>query len=278
MASPDEGPNGMGSFVRWAGSKRLLIPYLGRLYPKAEAPRYVEPFAGSAALFFALSPRRALLSDINRELIEAYRAVQRDVELVIQCFRRLRRGRAAYYRIRADEGGDESPSVKAARFLYLNRYCFNGLYRTNTAGKFNVPYGPPRRPLVEFEQRLRAGAAVLRSANLVSADFEEVISRVRRGDFVYMDPPYALDERRVFREYLPGSFSTVDIPRLSAALQFLDEVGATFVLSYEMGQESRALVGRWYHRTVITRRNVAGFAGHRRSASEVIISNRPVHG
>lgn len=266
----------MVSFVRWAGSKRLLLPRLKRLAPAGAYERYVEPFAGSAALFFALEPRRALLSDINKELIDMYRAVRSDVELVLEGFRRLPRGKESYYGIRASHQPLAPPVERAARFLYLNRYCFNGLYRTNKAGLFNVPYGPPKQPLVDFGRRLRDGAKTLSGATLVSLDFQQVIDRVESGDFVYLDPPYATDERRIFREYLPGSFSTVDLPRLRAGLKTIDNAGATFVLSYEVSGEGKELIGDWYHRVVSTRRNVAGFVGHRRSALEVIISNQPI--
>lgn len=266
----------MTSFVRWAGSKRLLLPQLLEFVRCGPVVRYVEPFAGSAALFFSLAPGNALLADINEELMATYRAVRLDVELVIECFRRLPDGKAAYYRIRGQDSRSMPPAAKAARFLYLNRYCFNGIYRTNKAGRFNVPYGPPRKPLVGFEDRLRAGAKVLASAQLMVCDFEEVVARVTRGDFVYLDPPYAVDERRIFREYLPGSFSTLDLPRLETALNHIDHVGATFLLSYAWCREGRALADAWHHRTVRSRRNVAGFAGHRRLAEEVLISNKPL--
>ena len=264
----------MASFLRWAGSKRLLLPQLRGMAESLPHERYVEPFAGSAALFFALEPPSALLSDINGELIDAYKAVQRDVELVLECLHRIPKGRTAYYEVREQDVSDAPLAVRAARFLYLNRYCFNGLYRTNMAGRFNVPYGPPKSPVRDFDDRLRAGAVALRMATVLRLDFESVLSRLGPGDFVYLDPPYAVDERRIFREYLPGSFSSLDLPRLKEALVAIDEVGATFVLSYAMSEEGRSLIGDWHHEVVRTRRNVAGFAGHRRSAVEVIISNR----
>lgn len=264
------------SFVRWAGSKRLLLPQLKSLAQPGSFARYVEPFAGSAALFFALTPTRAVLADINHDLINMYRAVKYDVELVLECFRRLPRGEHSYYSLRATDVSHAAPSIQAATFLYLNRYCFNGLFRTNKSGQFNVPYGPPRQALVGFEAKVRAGALALRSADLLPLDFEQVIARVQPEDFVYLDPPYAVDERRIFREYLPGSFSTFDIPRLSAALRIIDAAGATFLLSYELSHEALALAQTWELRVVTTRRNVAGFASHRRSAKEVLISNRPL--
>jgi len=266
----------MDSFLRWAGSKRSLIPQLRGFAPDDSFTRYVEPFAGSAALFFSLRPANALLSDINEYLIAMYRAIRIDVELVLQCFDRLPCGEAAYYRIRSEDVSSASSAERAARFLYLNRYCFNGLFRTNARGDFNVPYGPPTKPLRKFAERVRAGAEALQHATLLALDFESVVERVRPGDLVYLDPPYAVDERRIFREYLPGSFSTADVPRLAGVLEKIDSVGATFLLSYAMSVEGESLSGPWHYKTVTTRRNVAGFSGNRRSATEVVVSNRPL--
>jgi DNA adenine methylase len=264
----------MTTFVRWAGSKRLLLPLLCKCVPH-NFERYVEPFVGSGALFFALRPRRALLSDINDELITTFRAVRNDPDLVLQALRRMPVGSGAYYKIRSTQANDAAPAIRAARFLYLNRYCFNGLYRTNAAGAFNVPYGPPKRPLVGFEDRLKEGASILKTATLLSADFGAVASLVNPGDFVYLDPPYAVDNKRIFREYLPGSFSSLDLPRLEHALHQIDSVGARFLLSYVASPEAAQLAGGWHQKTVTVRRNVAGFSGNRRQATEVLVSNHP---
>lgn len=266
----------MQSFLRWAGSKRLILPHLRQLVPES-FNRYVEPFVGSACLFFDLEPTAAILSDLNAELIATYNAVKLDVDLVLECFRRLPAGEKNYYRIRALDPAQLAPAEAAARFLYLNRYCFNGLYRTNREGFFNVPYGPPVKPLSVFEARVRAGAALLkRAATNFSADFAAALKMVRKGDFVYLDPPYVVDDRRVFAEYLPGSFSRLDLDRLSACLDDLDDRGAVFLLSYAQSGEASRLARRWYSQVIRAQRNIAGFAGARRVAAEVVCSNRPL--
>lgn len=266
----------MQSFLRWAGSKRLILPELRRLIPP-QFDRYVEPFAGSACLFFDLEPSSAILSDLNTELIATYNMLKLDVELVLECFRRLPAGEKNYYRIRALNPAHLAPAEAAARFLYLNRYCFNGLYRTNRAGVFNVPYGPPVKPLRIFEARVRACAALLKTAALnVAADFATALKAVREGDFVYLDPPYVVDDRRVFAEYLPGSFSKLDLARLSTCLKELDDRGAVFLLSYAESGEASRIASCWYSRLIRTQRNIAGFAGARRFAAEIICSNRPL--
>jgi DNA adenine methylase len=265
----------MKSIVRWAGSKRSLLPELRRCVPET-FNTYIEPFAGSACLFFDIQPKRAILADLNSELINTYRQVRRNPELVLQGFRRFRKGERSYYKIRALDPAELSDVERAARFLYLNRFCFNGLYRTNLKGEFNVPYGPPTKPLRVFESDVVAAAAVLRSAQLIADDFENVVDHVEEGDLVYLDPPYVLDERRVFTEYLPGSFIRSDLVRLTSALAEIDGRNATFILSYADSVEARQLVEHWNHRPVWTRRNIAGFVGARKGDIEVLASNRPV--
>ncbi len=263
----------MNSFVRWAGSKRLLISELATYRPKSMS-RYVEPFAGSACFFFFLEPEKALLGDLNPELILMYREVRRDVDLVLECFRRLPRGERAYYAVRRRDPRALAPAEAAARFIYLNRFCFNGLFRTNLEGRFNVPYGPPKKPLNAFEDRVREAATLLRNAELRAADFERIVADVRKGDFVYLDPPYVVRENsEAFSEYLPGSFASRDLERLSDALDRIDRGGATFLLSYARSSEADALARRWSKRSVSTRRNIAGFSGARKTTNEILVTN-----
>jgi DNA adenine methylase len=263
----------MKSIIRWAGSKRSLLPALRPVLPK-KFGRYIEAFAGSACLFFDLRPDRATISDLNQELITTFRAVRRDASLVVAAFRRLRRGKTAYYRIRAVNPATLSPVEVAARFLYLNRYCFNGLYRTNMAGRFNVPYGPPQKPLVKFEDDVVQAGLMLRSANLACCDFEITLKSAEKGDFVYLDPPFVLDERRVFTEYLPGSFGPGDLGRLSDSLADLDRRGVIFLLSYADSERARRLARPWHSCRVWTQRNIAGFTGARRGDYEILASNK----
>jgi len=260
------------TFVRWAGSKRSLIKELGQYWIE-DSKRYIEPFAGSACLFFHLEPKAALISDLNAELISMYRELQRDAELVLECFRRLRKGEKAYYAIRREDPRLLSRPEAAARFLYLNRYCFNGLFRTNQTGTFNVPYGPPKRPLKTFEDRVREAAGLIKHVEFRVSDFEAVLKDVQKGDFVYLDPPYVVDERRIFSEYLPGSFSKHDLDRLSEALKAIEHAGASFLLSYADSPEARRLAQNWSKQPVSTRRNIAGFVGARKVAGELLVTN-----
>lgn len=260
-----------GPFLRWAGSKRQHVPFLRRCWNTTKYRRYIEPFAGSAALFFAVAPPRAVLGDLNGELIQTYRAVRHDPEAVHRSLAKFAKGKAAYYRLRAARHGNAT--WRAARFIYLNRFCFNGLYRTNFLGKFNVPYGAPKNDHRPDLNQLRACARLLSRARLVHADFRRPLAMVERGDFVYMDPPYAVSRHRVFVEYGKEPFSTRDLIELAAWLEETDRRGASFILSYADSHEARSLFKGWKRRRFAVRRNVAGFSGARRNHYELFVSN-----
>src|SRR5712664_3922142 len=173
-------------FLRWAGSKRQILPILGR-YCKGGFTRYVEPFAGSACLFFYLAPRAALLGDINAELLSTYKYIRYRPAEVSKFLQKLRKGERQYYKIRSLQPERLSPARRAARFIYLNRFCFNGLYRTNQEGDFNVPYGGRGSGSLPSAGVLKRASELLRRAALVKGDFENVLDEVKQGDFVYMD-------------------------------------------------------------------------------------------
>jgi DNA adenine methylase len=262
----------MRSFVRWAGSKRLLLTQLRRYWPGG-ASRYVEPFCGSACLFFDIQPSCAILGDLNEELIWTYRVVRNNPGLFLESFRRIRFCRKNYYKLRSTHPSQMAEADRAARFLFLNRACFNGIYRTNLKGEFNVPYGPPKSGRILDEKWVTSASTALSRALLVRGDFETTLDHVQSGDFVYLDPPYCLKDRRMFSEYLPGSFSTSDLERLASRLRRLDERNAKFVITYADSPEARNLLRNWRPRRVRVRRHVAGFSHHRRYAYELIASN-----
>jgi DNA adenine methylase len=198
-------------FLRWAGSKRRLLPILQTFWTKKHK-RYVEPFAGSACLFFAVNPPRAILGDLNRELIATYIEVKYRIGAVLKELKALRpEDREEYKRLRGIEISTMTPPARAARFIYLNRYCFNGIYRTNLAGQFNVPYSGVRCGNVPTDEIFQKCSSRLRRARFVSGDFERVLRHAEKGDLVYMDPPFAVRARRVFRQYDPRTFTSDDI-------------------------------------------------------------------
>jgi len=265
----------MRPLIRWAGSKKQAVGRLSVFWPGRPA-RYIEPFAGSACLFFHIQPHDAILGDLNLELIRSLRAVQRYPSQVLRSLEALPTGKRAYYRVRAADSARLGEIELAARFLYLNARCFNGLYRANSTGRFNVPYRPPTRRVVIDRGSLFSTSRALRNALLMHADFQTTCARARRGDFVYLDPPYIVERRRVFSEYLPHSFNRTDLPRLEMTLRQLDSRGVQFVVTYADSKEARRLFRPWRTLRIVTRRNIAGFTGHRRRSHELLATNLPI--
>lgn len=263
--------------LRWAGSKRAILGTLNSLVVP-EYKKYIEPFAGSACLFFSLGPSKAVIADLNAELIDTYRTIREFPRDVSRRLEALPFGRDHYYDIRAIDPKKLPPVERAARFIYLNRFCFNGLYRTNLAGRFNVPFGAPRNASVPSVEHLEQCAEALRRADLQSGDFDLIVrSSLEANDFVYLDPPFFQTEGRMFREYTSKPFMSDDLSRLSSLLDFIDQSGATFVLSYAASNEATKLAARWHQVTVPIQRNIAGFAGARGKTTEVVVSNRSLN-
>lgn len=262
----------MEPLFRWAGSKRKNLPTLEG-YWNDSFKRYLEPFAGSACLFFHLEPGNAVIGDLNSELIEAYETIAANPQKVHSLVTRWVNNEGTYYRIRNMQRNRLDEFERAARFMYLNRFCFNGIWRTNERGDFNVPYGGERTGSIPSLESLRKAARLLTDAKLVSCDFAELVADARPGDFFYLDPPYATAARRIFREYVPGGVCNEDMGRLREALLYLHGIGAAFVISYADCPEARILLKGFRSRRIIVRRNVAGFVNKRRCSYELIITN-----
>lgn len=259
--------------IRWAGSKHRLLPHLSRFWSGQD--RYVEAFAGSACLFFNVEPKRALINDVNKELINAYRQLRDNPHRIYRQLIKVPATGVEYYRLRSLAPSDLSKEQRAVRFFFLNRYCFNGIYRTNNNGEFNVPYAKHGKTgrFPSLDHWIRC-SDMLKRATFGSEDFETYLrKRVRAGDFVYLDPPYAVSNRRIFSQYSAQTFGLEDLERLGSLLEEINARGATFLVSYARSPESRLLEKNWHVRRVLTQRNVAGFSRHRRRAQEILISN-----
>jgi DNA adenine methylase len=269
---------GLPPLFRWAGSKKQLLGTLAP-YWSTEFARYIEPFAGSACLFFRIRPKAALLGDINAELIASYRVIGDAPEEVWEQLRGLRADASYYYELRAMVPSTLAPAARAARFIYLNRFCFNGLYRTNAKGQFNVPYGGPRSGSLPSLEDLRTYAAAIQGVSFLASDFVSTLAEAQRGDFVYLDPPYAVAaEWRRGLHYTEDAFAVDDVSRLESALSTLDDLGAIFVVSYADSPEGHRLAKPFYCRSVEVRRSIAGSVFKRVRRTELLISNRPHRG
>ncbi len=258
-------------FVKWAGGKRALIPGIAAHFP-GRVKRYWEPFVGGGAVFFSFADRidQAVLSDSNEELIITYQAVQSRVEELIEALRehKRRHGEKRYYlSVRSHSPTDEMEI--AARFIYLNRTCYNGLYRVNRQGKFNVPRGNYKNPDICNAERLRAAAEALAKADLRAGDFAGQAAP-GKGDFIYCDPPY--DD--CFTSYQPGGFTAEDQRRLRDAAKKWSAAGASVVLSNSDTPHIRGLYGSRFRLHETTAPRPINSNGNGRGAvAELIITS-----
>jgi DNA adenine methylase len=265
--------------LKWAGGKTQLLDRILPLLP-ATMETYYEPFVGGAAVFFALAARgafrRAVLADRNRELVDVYRALQRDVDGVVAALTKYAatHDEEQYYAVRAAK--PRSLTGRAARLIYLNKTGYNGLYRVNSAGQFNVPFGRHVRPGILDEPNLRAAAATLQGVELVVDDFEAVCRRARPGDAVYFDPPYLpVSKTSSFTAYDRHGFELVDHERLARAFGELAQAGVPAVLSNSATPITRDLYAPWTVAEVQVGRAINSQAHLRGPVSELLVLNRP---
>jgi len=229
-------------FLKWPGGKRWVAPLIAKLIKPQLSGTYYEPFLGSGAVFFSLRPEKAVLSDVNEELISTYLAVRRSVKDVLTSLRRKRVSKNEYYRIR--QMSPRSEVGTAARLLYLNRTAFGGVYRLNSQGKFNVPYGGGERtPNLLWEQGiLRSASKVLARATIQHSDFEPMLDRATRGDVIYCDPTYTVThDLNGFIRYNETNFSWADQVRLATAAKEAARRGVMVIVSNAHHRAVRAL-------------------------------------
>ncbi len=225
-------------FLKWPGGKRWLTRYMASILGCRRYRRYFEPFLGGGAVFFALQPEVATLSDVNADLISTYTQVKRHPHELIRRLRQLPVDQATYSRFREEEPTNRMD--RAVRFLYLNRTSFGGIYRLNRKGGFNVPFGGGERtPAPLWEDGLLLGASrSLTSAEICAGDFEDVLTGASRGDLVYCDPTYTVaHNNNGFVRYNERNFSWADQRRLAALCRRLVKRGATVVVSNAANDE-----------------------------------------
>ena len=274
-----EGPRKAKPFLKWVGGKRWFAEKHRDILPQCYK-RYFEPFLGSGAVFFRLLPKKSFLSDANPDLIAVYKAIRADWRNVwrhLLCHRR-HHSKEHYYRTRSS--GPRTPASRAAKFIYLNRTCFNGLYRVNQEGVFNVPKGT-KESVVLPDDDFGAVAEALKGASLTCRDFGKALANTREGDFVYADPPYTVKHNmNNFVKYNESLFSWEDQQRLAAALTAASERGVMVMLSNADCPDVRALYPKsvWsFH--VLTRASLLASSGSKRkTTTELAISNYTVEG
>lgn len=259
-------------FLRWAGSKRWLLPSLRDIIP-SDFGTYYEPFLGSGAVFFGLADgHSANLSDTISPLISCYETVRDEPATVAALASGWNTDAESYYAVRAADYRDD-PIRGAARFIYLNKLCFNGLYRENQSGRFNVPYGRPKSTNVADANQLLAVANRLTSGvQLKVCDFEIALSACDAGDLVYLDPPYVSGHRsNGFVDYNAKIFSWEDQRRLASVFRDLDSRGVFVIQSNADHPTVRALYEGYESRTVFRYSSMAARADKRGNSNELLI-------
>lgn len=258
-------------FLKWAGGKRWLVQRQIKLVPN-EFNRYVEPFLGGAAVFFSLPNTTSILSDSNQELIDCYQAIQSNYKLVEKYLRKHQRNHSDEYYYQVREYKPRQIYTKAARFLYLNRTCWNGLYRVNLNGKFNVPRGTKNSVILDTDN-FELVAQKLKSAKILCQDFEQTLAITEKGDFAFIDPPYTANHNlNGFLKYNKRLFRWRDQERLKDAISCAVDRGVQITMTNADHESIHELYSDMCEIERIERKSViAGNTIHRGQTSEVLM-------
>jgi DNA adenine methylase len=260
--------------LKYVGGKSRLLPEIRPFYP-AEYGTYFEPFVGGGACYFYFEPAKAVISDTNAELINLYKVIRTQVEELIPALKKIPFSEEQFYKLRAKSPVDLTPVDRAARTVYLNKTCFNGMYRVNKSGEFNVPFGKYTNPTICDAENLRACALVLQNANtsINCCDFEQTVNAVNAGDFCYADPPYVpLTSTADFTSYSVDGFGPKEQERLRDALMAASHRGAYILASNSDTPYTRELYEGWNLKQVMVGRTISASA-NRTSVAELLISN-----
>jgi len=262
--------NKKGSLIKWAGSKarsaNQIIPHLNF------DCQYIEPFCGSATFFFRMQPADSHLNDTNPALISFYEEVAADPLLVWTYYSSIDVDEGTYYLKRREFNELEGGATKAALFLYLNHYGFNGLFRTNLKGELNTPFGARDKVKKKMSlDEISEFSAILKTTKFSCADFENFLEELSpEGACIYMDPPYFTNDDRVFGEYGANTFKGRDLKRLLEVAERLAVASNTIAISYTDCTEFRELFGKYIVSEINVQRNVGGFAGRRKIDKELV--------
>ena len=265
--------------LKWAGGKRQLIPKILSTFPKDYRQRvFHEPFFGGGAVFFKIKPKKSSINDINPRLMSFYKVVRDSPTELIELAKGYRHDKDEYYKLRDRFNEPGLTDIEdAALLLYLNKTAFNGLYRVNSKGQFNVPFGRYKNPTIVDENRILEASRILKNIEILSTDFTYVIEHSDEGDLCYFDPPYLpVSDTADFTSYSKDGFSYMDQIRLRDTCIELDEKGVLFVLSNSYVEE---LVDKYqevdHFRVEVVKANRAinSVAEKRGPVDEILVTN-----
>ncbi len=267
---------GLKPLVKWAGGKSALISTLKPLLPKS-FNRYCEPFVGGGALFWDLSIENSIISDSNEELIHFYKVVRDYPEELFNFISSMVVSEDEYYRIRG-----LSPSLlddihRAARFIYLNKTCYNGLYRVNRKNRFNTPFGKKEDVKITDKERLLEASKLLKSTQNICGNYIDTLKLLSKNDFVYLDPPYlAVSKYSDFNRYTKNFFVYEDHVVLSDEFRKLSDKGVLALMSNSFNENLLSLYENFYIKEVYASRQINCISSGRGKIKELIISNYPI--
>ncbi|MBI4439964.1 DNA adenine methylase [Candidatus Woesearchaeota archaeon] len=271
--------DGVTTFIKWAGGKKQLLSQFERFFPR-RMERYFEPFVGGGAVASYIIQRNNLkeiyISDVNEELINAYNMVKNNVEELIKILREYKQNhsKSFYYKVREQDPSKLPNIYRAGRFIYLNKTCFNGLYRVNSQGRFNVPMGSYKNPSILQEDELRKCSLLLKKVSILCIPFEKILDFAKKGDFIYFDPPYyPLNRTSSFTTYTKDVFLEDEQKRLADVFKELDKRGCKVMLSNSDIEFIKSLYGGYNIHLVRANRMINCNASKRGAINEVVITN-----
>lgn len=270
-------------FVKWVGGKRQLLKQflLMNLYPpekfNPKTGRYFEPFVGGGAVFFDLLPEKAYLSDLNSDLVKTYNAIKNNVDDLINSLKKHNHDKEYFLKVRAQKSAELTDLQIASRFIFLNRTCFNGMYRVNSRGEFNVPFGKYSNPLICDEDNLRKVSKVLAHVEIKHQDYKAVLKKAKQGDFIYFDPPYyPMSKTSSFTSYTADAFMDKEQLELRDTFVELHKRGCFVMLSNsdaDFINEIYSDIKGVRINKVFAGRNINSNASKRGKIVEVLITN-----
>lgn len=269
-------------FVKWVGGKRQLLQQFreNELYPQKfdlNGGKYYEPFVGGGAVFFDILPKKAVLSDLNKELVITYNVIKKDVDSLIKSLKKHKNEKEYFLKVRAKDWTTMSDVEVASRFIYLNRTAFNGMYRVNKSGGFNVPFGKYKNPKICDEGNLREVSKVLKKVSIKHQDYKKVLSTAKKGDFIYLDPPYyPVSKTSSFTSYTADAFLEKEQEELRDTFHELSKKGCYVMLSNSdtpFIKEIYSKVPKAKIHTVMAGRAINSKGSGRGKIKEVVVTN-----
>ena len=266
-------------FLKWVGGKRQLMPTITKLMPK-KFTNYYEPFVGGGAVLFYTQPKKAVINDLNEDLINVYKIIKDNPEELIADLKTHKNEAEYFYDIRIldrTKDFENLPNIKkASRVIFLNKTCYNGLYRVNNSGEFNSPFGRYKNPNIVNEITIRAVSKYLNNNDIqiLNSDYEKVLENIEKGSFVYFDPPYhPISNSSNFTGYIQGGFNMCDQIRLRDLCDKLDKKGIKFLLSNSSALLIQDIYRKYNINYVKANRSINSNAKKRGEVDELIIKN-----